>query len=168
MNAWAEVDNIKLEQRARVLAKDRQREAYRQQRHETAARRNVERWFRELPADMVRAFAFADGDRPGCVLSAAEAIVANDYLLARGLGLKTPRPKRAPSAGEFALIKVLKDCRFPPASFAKRFARELPLTEVTDGQVAQVRRLIHTFRRQIPFDALLEADRHLLARRVWR
>lgn len=160
--AWAEVDSIKLEHRARALAKRAVVEDYRRSRAERAARINVERWFRELPAEMVHAFALADGCRPGCVLDASEALVANDYLLARGFGPKTPRPLRAPTAGELALMAALKGCRFPPASFAKRFARELNPLAVTDGQVAQLRRLVTTFRRQIEATAIHAVDRHLL------
>lgn len=162
-SAWAEIDALKLEQRARTVVKDQAREDYRRSRAQRAARRNVERWFRELPPDLVLGgFTLHPEALPTGVTTAGIIEVANDWLLSRGLGPTTPRPLRPPSERELALIRALKACRFPPASFAKRFAREISETAITDGQAAQVRRLVSRFRRQIRAVDIHKSDRHLL------
>jgi hypothetical protein len=162
--AWAEVDGIKRQLAGVVASKRAAVESWRKSRAQRAARVNVERWFRELPADAVHALVVDDGCRPGCVLTDEQYMVMNDYLLERGLGEKTARPVRPPSGRELAMLRALRKCRFPPASFAKRFVRELSTTAITDGQAAQLRRLVQTFRRQIPSDTLHEDDHHLLAK----
>lgn len=126
-------------------------------------RKNVERWFRQLPAELVHAAVLESrASAEGIAVSSGFVAVLNDWLLARGFTPHKHLPRRAPVDAELALIKALKACRFPPASFSKRFARDLSETAVTDGQVAQVRRLVAKFRKQIPAAALHEADRHLL------
>lgn len=167
MSAWAEVDALKqsVTRRARqhAYATDTLREQYRRGRAERAARRNVERWFRELPADFVQGMI---GESTGTMHADAGLLcVANDWLLEHGFSLKTPRPLRPLTSRERLMLRALKACRFPPASFSKRFVRELGDDLITDGQAAQVRRLIKTFRRQIPLGALHESDRHLLSKK---
>lgn len=161
--AWTEVDSVK----ALVVRRSRERHAttqsYRQQQRETSARRNVERWFRELPADLAQALVDIGGPAPHvCRDCDGLEFVANDWLLSHGFGLRTPRPTRVATPGEAQLIRALKGCRFPPASAAKRFARQLDETCVTELQMGWLRRLVTKFRRQIRPETLHEADRHLL------
>lgn len=162
MSDWADVAAWAHRQLEPVRQHERFVSAYASEKRERAARRNVERWFRELPADMVHAYAVADGCRPGCVLAGDEALVAGDWLLARGLGLKTPRPMRPPTPREWLIIRALKACRFPPATASKRFVRDLNEASVTDGQMGWARQLVTKFRRQIPREALHSSDLHLL------
>ena len=59
--------------------------------------------------------------------------------------------------GEIAVALALGRCTFLPASWDKRFARDMasaaqhaPASEITDRQRAHLLRLCHKYRRQIP------------------
>jgi len=71
---------------------------------------------------------------------------------------KPPREKvayREVTELEYQRALALSGCRFPPATFAKRFARELKhqviaREEITDRQAACLERFCWTYRRQLP------------------
>lgn len=65
---------------------------------------------------------------------------------------------------EIRIVTALRACTFLPASWDKRFARDLydtatyaPGHELTDRQRAWLLRLVHKYRRQIPARVLKEA-----------
>ena len=61
-----------------------------------------------------------------------------------------PVPRRDMTPDECAAVRCLKQqVTYPPATWDKRFARELLDTQITAKQVGQVWRLFHKYRRQI-------------------
>lgn len=60
-------------------------------------------------------------------------------------------PVRRPlTAEEAQAIQALQRVTYLPGSWDKRFARDVSyLTTITEKQAAQVRRLVHRYRRQI-------------------
>lgn len=164
--AWADVDAWKQQRRAEAAEVEHAHEMVwrhrRQLRRERAIRANVERWFRQLPPLLVLTLI---SDATGLLSEDIGPLsAANGWLVDHGFVPRRHLPRRPATDSELALITALQGCRFPPASFSKRFARELDPARVTDGQVAQVRRLVTKFRRQISPTAIHEADRHLLSK----
>ena len=63
---------------------------------------------------------------------------------------KAPVPRRDQTEDECKAVKCLKEqVTFPPASWDKRFTRELLTTTITEKESAQVWRLFTRYRRQI-------------------
>ncbi len=63
---------------------------------------------------------------------------------------KEPVPRRELTRDEHEAVKCLKEqVTYPPASWDKRFTRELLTTTITEKEAAQVWRLFHRYRRQI-------------------
>lgn len=61
-----------------------------------------------------------------------------------------PVPRRDQTDDERQAVKCLKEqVTYPPASWDKRFARELLTITITEKEAAQVWRLFHRYRRQI-------------------
>lgn len=65
------------------------------------------------------------------------------------------------SPAVIAIARALGDCFFLPASWDKRFARQMayvaehsPDKDLTDKQIANLIRLAHKYRRQMPTGAL--------------
>ncbi len=62
---------------------------------------------------------------------------------------KSPVPRREQTDDEREAVKCLKEqVTYPPASWDKRFARDLLTTTITEKEAAQVWRLFHKYRRQ--------------------
>ncbi len=72
---------------------------------------------------------------------------------------------------EQSLAQALAKCSCSPGSFAKRFARSIgvvsegPRPLISEGQATVLRKLVHTYRRQIPAESIPESERHLLVKR---
>lgn len=63
---------------------------------------------------------------------------------------KAAKPRREMTLDECDAVKCLKEqVTYPPASWDKRFVRELLTTSITDKEASQVWRLFHRYRRQI-------------------
>ena len=81
-----------------------------------------------------------------------------------------PVEYRPMAEAERELARALSGCKFTPASFDKRFARDMrgiaeSLTpQVTEKQAALLRRMITRYRRQIQPASIPEPERHLLAK----
>lgn len=81
------------------------------------------------------------------------------------------KPRRAFSPEEAAAAEALAACSFTPGCAPKRFARGMlelvrldPCPGITEAQAALLRRLVHTYRRQIPADVALALNRSGLNR----
>jgi hypothetical protein len=80
----------------------------------------------------------------------------NREVTANPVKVKLEAPKKAPvlrrdqTEDERQAVKCLKEqVNYPPASWDKRFARELLTTDITEKQAAQVWRMFYRYRRQI-------------------
>lgn len=72
---------------------------------------------------------------------------------------KEPKPRRDLTADEAIIIPLLSGVSYTPASFDKRFAREIQgVQQITEGQSQQVWRIFKRYRRQISH---LDKDRLL-------
>lgn len=176
MSGWAEIDNWKRQRLQEHSDLRKGAELVRQNAREAAAmakahqRRfnNLLRRFHELPADLAHACVVdarytrgADGNaelRFSATSAAAQA--ASDWLEEHRLGPSDPLTYRPACAADVAMIKALAGSRFPPASFAKRFVRQLAgelaareaagnQLKLTHHQALNLRHMVHTFRRQI-------------------
>ena len=85
----------------------------------------------------------------------------------------TPKAKREPliftPATEFdkELIAAIGKVTYPPATFHKRFARDIQGAEqLTEAQRQQCWRMVVRFRRQIPSVKLVEKCRGMLAKDI--
>jgi hypothetical protein len=79
---------------------------------------------------------------------------------------KSAVPRRDMTPDEREAVKCLKEVRYAPATWDKRFARDLLTTTITTKEAAQVWRLFHKYRRQIKSparDRLLEIAKQLAA-----
>lgn len=79
-------------------------------------------------------------------------------------------PRRPMTKDEVQLARTLGHCRFPIASFSKRFARDMfsaaMIAEptITERQAVYLRKMITKYRRQIAADSLPTAERWLLVK----
>jgi hypothetical protein len=77
-------------------------------------------------------------------------VTANPVKVKLEAPKKAPVPRREMTWDEHDAVKCLKEqVTYPPASWDKRFARELLTTTITEKESAQVWRLFHRYRRQI-------------------
>ncbi len=79
---------------------------------------------------------------------------------------KEPKPRRELTEYEKIIIPLLwEQVNYPPASFDKRFAREIQyVKQITEGQSGQVWRLFKRYRRQIKHP---EKDKLLVLAEQW-
>jgi hypothetical protein len=70
------------------------------------------------------------------------------------------RPTRPMTDDEVRMARALGACRFAPATFDKRFARDIaaraekPEPTITEAGAACLRAKVHRYRRQIPADVV--------------
>ncbi len=65
---------------------------------------------------------------------------------------------------EIQILNALKDCRYLPGSFEKKFSRELDPEHVSPLQQWNLHRLCVKYRKQIGNDILLVLSRSFMAR----
>ena len=64
--------------------------------------------------------------------------------------LREPKPRRNLTADEAIIIPLLAGVSYTPASFDKRFAREIQgVAQITEGQSQQAWRIFKRYRKQI-------------------
>lgn len=168
---WREVDALKSANRVRHARAESIATSLRLRNHERTAFNLVWRHFRRLPEELVVA-ALTGGYEPGEQLASSqksppegqsEVLVAADWLREHGITWKTPVEKVPPKMAawrpmterEAEIARTLSGCRFTPASFEKRFARDLGAqaqsTErlISPKQSALLMKLAHRYRRQL-------------------
>ncbi len=86
--------------------------------------------------------------------------------------VKAPAAYRPMSIAEQLLARALGRCTLPPASFTKRFARDLarqadqPEPKITEKQLATLFRFARRFRRQIRADSMAPEHHFLLDKSI--
>lgn len=149
--AWAGVDAWAAERDERLKQREAAAAAERTRRATSSAHRNVQKWFRYLPVELALDLVEEARGPNGFTFAPSRSTpIANDWLLSNGFKPTALVPRRPPTIYEKRALLVLAPCRFPPASFDKRFVRGLAGADsITDGEAAQLPRLLTRYRKQI-------------------